>query len=656
MKKTLATLLASATLLSLIPAFGASAAEATTVDGLTMTSYHMTAKTSAWAPNAYSTIIGSDSGDARRGFEENKKFDQSIDELLNWSYELDSADNLTDFSGYNETYVKTLGSPNGDIYLLNWTGTVTASKDVTFTMAADKIDNGFLFELDGVRYYEYWGASHWFDDTSDPGDPLKSDLGAITLKAGQSYKVNAWFLELNGGEALDIGGYENGSDEYKSLADLGLTFSMSVKAYHSLCDQWGIDSYHQDHPWANVFNTLTTLKGNDGNGGNGAQCVESNFNYDATIEGLLETSKKVGGSFVVPTISAWTPALNGENYINIYSGTFTVEKTGNYLFGCTSVDNGLVIDITANGGQPIRAFELWAFGTWNDNSEAWYPTAVKLEAGKTYTINAAFMELNGGQVVTPVVKYSATDDFSTAESAAIETVLSFKTTAPTDTDMLSAELTAAVIADGTDLTGKVDLDTVAYTGGNLFGDGDPKGAFDGKLDTKLGASGTYGTLTWQTTEATTVTYYSLTNSIEDNSVYLRVPASWTLLGSTDGKTYTILDHVDRGMGGIGNASGASGMYKIDNPGAYTYYRLEINSAYVTADGVSVSEVGLYNYTAPVEPTNPTEPTVPTEPVTPTDPVKPVNPSTGDAAVIAATLSVLALAGVAIVSKKRRRAE
>ncbi len=662
MKKLLATLLASATMLSLVPAFAVSAEEPVLVDGLTQTSYHMAAKTSAWG-DAYKWLMGKLGDSAQTSYDGMRRFDTTLPELLYWSYKTNAeAKDVTDFQLGNDGLAKELGAPNGDNYLLNWKGTMTAQRDVTFTLVANKIDNGFVFEVEGTRYYEWWGSSHWFDGADDR---VVSDKGAITLKAGQSYDVEAWFLELTGGDNLAMGAYEGESTEYKSLADLGISFELKVDCYHADVDRWG-SSDAAEHPYVNAFrNNCANLKGTgdrgEHEGGNGAQCIEDNFNYDETIEALIAASKKIGGDVITPVISTWTPAVNDESYMNIYNGFVTVPETGWYLFGCANVDNGFYMEIDGT-----TVFEMWANGTWQDNEvDTWYTTAKYLEAGKTYPLYAAFLEMDGGNLLDPIVKFSATEttDFSAAESKNMNDTLSYKTTIPTDTDMLNPNDYLDVLENGTLLTDKIDSASVAAST-DQWGDGPVANIFDGNTATKFGSSvgGSFATtITWQTTEPTTVNYYAVATA-EESVQYRRIPTGWTLSGSNDGVNYTVIDYVGRGMTGLGCLSGAGGLYAVDEPAAYTHYQLVLNTCWWGGDAASISELVLVNYveppvteepdTTPVEPdTTPVEPdTTPVEPET-----KPAE--TGDATVLAVLSAVAVLSlGVVIISKKRRIAE
>lgn len=617
MKKLLATLLAASTVLCMAPALAVSAAETTTVDGLSMESYQMVAPTAAWEP-AYTNIIGSDGRGAYCGYNQMKKFDQSIDDLLYWSYKTSKEPvKTTNFDISGESFAKdSLGFPNGHNYMVNWTGTMTAATDITLTVVASKIDNGFVFEVDGTRYFEYWGAAHWFDGANDRLASEKS----LTLEAGKSYNVNIWYLELDGGDALAVGAYAGESTEYKSFADLGVTFDLAATGYHTNCDRWG-SSDASNHPYVDAFrNNAVSLKGTgdkgEKSGGNGAQIlntngeyIEENRQYDNTFEALMAASKQAGGTMITESINPWAPLVNDESYINVYNGYVTVENTGYYLFGAANVDNGLVMEIDGT-----RVFEFWCNGTWQDNGvDTWDKVVIKLEAGKTYPFYAAFLEMDGGQVVDPIVKFAAAEaDVAAATAVNIDEVFTYTTDVPTNTDLLTPAFSATVVEKGTKLNDKIDSATIACNKTNgFFGDGALGNMFDGKYDTKMGRNTTEAvSITWQTTEATTVTHYAITAAI-DGEEHRRTPAMWTLLGSTDGVNYTVIDHVSWGMGGLGCVSGMTGMYQVDEPAAYSYYRLDLNCATHLWGGgsTSIAELEIYNCaeTAPNPPaTNPPE--------------------------------------------------
>ena len=606
MKKIISLALVLAMLLCVVPAFAVSAAD-DTVPGLTMNSYGMFAKTNGWQDSLIRFLGDPYGANYSASYDATQMFDQSIDEILGMSAKMTGEGTVDGFANFNAGYVEGKYQKDGIgnahcSYLLHWTGTFTANQDVTFTPAAQKVDNGFVFFIGDSaktleKKYEYWGA-RYFDSGNET---LEGNFGDITIKNGTEYTVEAWFMEAGGGEALVFGGVVGG--EFKDISTFG-TFSLNEEFYKFSADRWG-NTDNATHPYVKAFmdalgdNYVGTGDWDDGqphHGGNSGQCIPDNFNYDATIEGLLNASYKLGSGLVVPTITKYTAGFVDESYITVYDGSFTVEKTGNYLFGCLDVDNGLMIEII-DGSKTTRVFELWANRVWQDNdTESWYPTAIALEAGKTYKIHAAFLEMDGGQVCKPVVKYSETDSFDGAEAKAIADVLAFRTTIPAASDRLSVTEADKIYKSSYSVTDKVSEVT---TNKETWGDGAVGNIFDGDLATKYGASGIAHTINFTTSDATKITHYGLITAA-DNDEFVRTPMRWTLLGSKDGVAYTVIDHVDRGNGGLGWFANELGMYEVDSPAEYKYYRFEFQTNFEGNDNDgagSFAELLLYNVPA-----------------------------------------------------------
>lgn len=601
MKKTLATLLSASMLLSVVPAIGSSvsAAEPERVEGLTMTSYTFVAHQPQWSP-AYAHLMGQKAMGYQCYFDDTTKmFDRTIDDLLEWSEVMGSED-ATGFGNPDDILVRHSTKDDGnyrDNYLIKWEGKVTAANDVKFTVVGNKIDNGFIMFIDGERVYEYWGTGYF--DGND--DKLPSDYGQVSLKKGE-HKIEAWFLEIDGNAPLDMGVYLDGSTEYKGFGDAGLTFAMTATAYHTIIDRWGEDN-NEDHAWVKAFADIGHKKGNNGNGGNGAQCTPDNQWYDETIDAMLAASKKIG-SIVVPRVDTLTLSVTDESYLNMYEGFVSVDQTGWYLFGCQKVDNAFMMEID---GQ--RVFEIWANGTWNDvDPWSWMPesSAIYLEAGETYTFKAAFAEFNGGQALWPRVAISDNkDSFNKDAWKEMNETLNYTTVPPTDNDRVADSVLNA--ADAVWLNDKVDLDSIGHDmGDDVWGDSPVKDIFDNNKDTKMGAHRKWGgvTVTWATTEPTTVTHYQIRTS-NVTKLFDSVPVAWVLLGSNDEgevKTYTIIDKVSRGRAGIGAEDFSEGVFAVDEPTAYKYYKLQLVNTWNGNGGepydedvaVSIADLNLYN--------------------------------------------------------------
>lgn len=94
---------------------------------------------------------------------------------------------------------------------------------------------------------------------------------------------------------------------------------------------------------------------------------------------------------------------------------------------------------------------------------------------------------------------------------------------------------------------------------------------DGDKTTKWLAFATTAWLQYQLDGARTATRYTMTSA---NDVAGRDPRNWTLQGSTDGSTWTV---IDTRTAQTWTNRGVTNSYDIATPGAYTYYRLDITA-------------------------------------------------------------------------------
>ena len=112
--------------------------------------------------------------------------------------------------------------------------------------------------------------------------------------------------------------------------------------------------------------------------------------------------------------------------------------------------------------------------------------------------------------------------------------------------------------------------------------------FDGNSNTKLGYYSNVSefTILWSYDEAVTVTGYSLTTG-NDSTVFTRNPDSWVLFGSNDGLDYKEIDKVSVSH----NFSGEFSIYGVDNPVAYTHYKIVFT---VDNHQFQMADIALYN--------------------------------------------------------------
>ena len=351
MKKLLSIVLVTAMVLSLgaISVF----ADTAVAYGINATKYENT---------TYVGIMGEDFYGATTSYDNNKKFDASIDKLIANSNKSDPEKTTRVEAG------------SADWYIFKWTGTMTASTAGTYTLIGRKIDNGFVMFVDGVKVYEYWGASHWFDGANDR---QVSNEASFTMTAGQTANVEIYFMELGGGDALEIFATTT-PDDPNSGKNINDVFSFDLNK----------TTYTQKPGFQN---SVPNGVGTDGN--NGAQCVTENFKFDETIKGIMDTV--VATETKVVTNFKDDGKFGGDWYIVKYTGYMVPKTSGTYTFGASKMDNGFVLKIDGT-----KVYEMWANAIWNDNGSGnTYPATIELEAGKAYKLEAYFMELEGGEAL-----------------------------------------------------------------------------------------------------------------------------------------------------------------------------------------------------------------------------------------------------------------
>ncbi len=413
MKRTLALLLALAMLIVMLPAFSLSALpEADTAsvqNGLVAKVWQLKAADDQqpFNHNLYYDIIGSTTGRGSYcGFDDVQRFSSSIAQLLETSKIVEETDNVTAIS---PVYPK-------DGYMVKWTGTVKATTAGTYYLVGRKIDNGFAMRVDqngngtfedNELFYDYWAANHWFDGADDK---LVTNKGGFTLAANTETAVEIWFLEMDGGEALEINvsTSADGTGD-KSFADAGLTFSLKQTVYTSKLL----------HNHDKIYEVLPTgvrggacppdcNRNHDTDGNCSSATAEGNHLYDTTIDALKGKMMYVG-STIVPNYESDAFSKVGslgftyEDCLVEYSGYVTATVGGEFQFGTRNVDNCLMVEIKI-GDTWTRVYEFWAAKVWNDTAETYSNTKVTLEKDKSYEIRAAYLEIDGGQVIESKIK------------------------------------------------------------------------------------------------------------------------------------------------------------------------------------------------------------------------------------------------------------
>ena len=117
---------------------------------------------------------------------------------------------------------------------------------------------------------------------------------------------------------------------------------------------------------------------------------------------------------------------------------------------------------------------------------------------------------------------------------------------------------------------------------------------DNDIRSKLCTSDAATPIVFSFSTPTPVVSYSLVNANDNESYTDRTPMSWTLEGSNDSSSWTIVDTVDLAAEGVEQADEATNYlernFVLDNAAEYSYYRLTITSSHGT---LQMAEVFFY---------------------------------------------------------------
>ena len=160
----------------------------------------------------------------------------------------------------------------------------------------------------------------------------------------------------------------------------------------------------------------------------------NNHKFDATFEAIKAEMMDLGS---ITVANFERSSLNGlskygwryEDSMIVFDGYMTPAASGTYQFGTSSVDNCLVIDINTNTtgeGDPVwtRAYEFWAGKVWNDRSKTYSTATVDLEKDVSYQIRVVYLEIDGGEGLSTLVKIDG-------DEQELPTAVAFTTEKPT---------------------------------------------------------------------------------------------------------------------------------------------------------------------------------------------------------------------------------
>ena len=165
----------------------------------------------------------------------------------------------------------------------------------------------------------------------------------------------------------------------------------------------------------------------------------------------------------------------------------------------------------------------------------------------------------------------------------------------------NAKLNAITLFAETVSNGRITADRVTVTAGPSYNskEGCEK-LFDGTTSTKFykrqysegsvpAVRDPMEAIFFKTDTAVTITHFNMINGNDTASHTGRIPSAWTLYGSTDGKTYVVIDEETDPE--LTTANYAVHGFTVDNPGSYQYYKL----VFVCGDdgNVQFSEMELF---------------------------------------------------------------
>ena len=136
----------------------------------------------------------------------------------------------------------------GDFYLVELDGYISPNTTGDYTFGAYEVDNCFYMQINETTVYEFW-ANDIYNANGAGGNTYTS---SISLEAGKIYKFKAVFLEIDGGEVINLNA-KIGSGEAKSVNEL-FTFTTS-----------------HEHEWSDV---KVTKEATCGKAGEGTQTCE----------------------------------------------------------------------------------------------------------------------------------------------------------------------------------------------------------------------------------------------------------------------------------------------------------------------------------------------------------------------------------------------
>ena len=152
----------------------------------------------------------------------------------------------------------------------------------------------------------------------------------------------------------------------------------------------------------------------------------------------------------------------------------------------------------------------------------------------------------------------------------------------------SSDAAVKTAAELTDLTASVGVKNVRSNVESFPGEG-VENLFDGNEGTKYcWPQSDLTTITFETNKAISPTHYSMMTANDTADYSTRNPKQWTIYGSADGSSWTVLAKVTNGRDLLTPTNFTWHTFALDQTGSFSYFKIEI----VNDDTVQFSEIAL----------------------------------------------------------------
>ncbi|MBO7740259.1 MAG: hypothetical protein J6S34_01940, partial [Clostridia bacterium] len=231
--------------------------------------------------------------------------------------------------------------------LIDYTGYITPAFSGIYQFGTTKVDNCLFIEIqiDGewVTAYEFWAKFIW----NDNGTTYYNYNEDLVLEAGKSYPIHVSFLEINGGEAIELVTKINGGVEYTFSAS-GL--KLTTEPYNKIPE---VKTQY-------FFNTRTEWKYMTSGEGNTVTDAPANWITDPAVSANWATG-------TAPMMDEWGAGDPPTNHQKLWlTKTFDVENLD--IIADWAVMTKMHYDDNMN--IYINGKKVYFHGGWNDG----YPT------------------------------------------------------------------------------------------------------------------------------------------------------------------------------------------------------------------------------------------------------------------------------------------